>query len=277
MDNSNQPVMPQQPMSPPPVPGPVGTPYAMPPKKGLSKGALWGIIGGLIGLVLLIVGIILAVVLLGGPSRDDYKAALDRTQEFARNMKTYTSSMAGAADSEDAKKKVDELTKKIDAYLEDLGKEKAMRDADVKKAYDEMSEEYKKLRVSITGVPKVISLKDCRPIYVSIYGRSGGEVMKDFEENTSACSAVLKELKDDADTDIKNYASEYSKYLNDYKEYLNKRVAGQTGLMPPTSPGSAKLYKLLTRVVDDGKKVAEKEKELLKLLGDKAGVKAVVF
>ncbi|MDO4781372.1 MAG: hypothetical protein Q4A34_03230 [Candidatus Saccharibacteria bacterium] len=278
MDNNNQP---QQPLPPAPQdpagPVPAGSPYQMPPKKGLSKGALWGIIGGSIAFVLLIVGVILAVVFLGGPSRDDYRAALNRTQDFAKDFGAYASSMTAATDAKDAKEKVDEVIKKIDTYLDELGKEKAMRDADVKKSYNEMSEEYKKIRATFVAIPKAVSLKDCKYVYVSVYGRSADEVMKEFEEETAKCSAVLKELKDDADADIKNYTSEYSKYLNDYKEYLNKRIAGKVGMASPMPPSSSKLYKILTRIVDDGKKVSEKERALLKLLGDKAGVKTVVL
>lgn len=281
-----QPVQPQQPFGAPagPIgpagpfgPAPTGAPYQMPPKKGLSKGALWGIIGGSIAFVLLIVGVILAVVFLGGPSRDDYRAALNRTQDFAKDFMSYTGSMTSASDVKEAKDKVDELTKKVDAYLDELGKEKAMRDPEMKKLYDEMSEEYKKMRASLAVIPKAISLKECKYVYVSVYGRSGSEVMKEFEEETAKCSAVLKELKDDEDADIKNYVSDYSKYLNDYKQYLNKRIAGQFGSASPTPPSSSKLFKMLTRVIDDGKKVSEKERALLKALGDKAGVKTVIF
>ncbi len=59
----------------------MGTPYQMPPKKKMSKGALWGIVGGIIGLVVIILGVILAVLLLGGPSKADYKAAVDKVND----------------------------------------------------------------------------------------------------------------------------------------------------------------------------------------------------
>ena len=59
----------------------MGTPYQMPPKKKMSKGVMWGIIGGIIGLVVIIVGVVLAVLLLGGPSKADYKAAGEKLNE----------------------------------------------------------------------------------------------------------------------------------------------------------------------------------------------------
>ena len=64
----------------------MGTPYQMQPKKKMSKGALWGIIGGKIGLVVIIVGVVLAVLLLGGPSKADYKAAGEKLNDVIKSI-----------------------------------------------------------------------------------------------------------------------------------------------------------------------------------------------
>lgn len=277
MDNSNQPVMPQQPMSPPPVPGPVGTPYAMPPKKGLSKGALWGIIGGSIGLVLLIVGIILAVVLLGGPSRDDYKAALDNTQKFAREMESYTRSLSTPSDADDAKAKVDDAVKKANEYIDNLGKEKAMRDPEVKKAYDEMAAEYKKAFEEMPLLPKIMQLQKCGYKYISPFGKTFDEAAAELEKETRDCRAALKELENESDEDIKNYIAKQKKYLEDYKSYLQKRVNKDYSARFPEFPGYSERSKILTKISDAGKRGVAKEKALVKLLAEKADVDVIVF
>ena len=281
MDNSNQPQQP--PMPNPVIPQPPVMPvqpngvYPIPPKKGLSKGVLWGIIGGSIAFVLLIVGIILAVVFLSGPSKEDYKVALDHMQEFSKDMLSYAGSVSSADNAKEAKEEIDKINSKIDTHLDSLSKEKAMRDKEVKKLYDEMSGEYKKMRDSFSTAPKILSLMNCKYIYVRTYGRDANEVMKDFDDQTSKCSDALKELKDDSNEEVKKYVSDYSAYLSSYKEYLQKRLAGQIGVTSPTAPSSSKLYKALNKVTDSSKQAYEKEKALLKLLSEKAGVKSVVL
>mgnify|MGYP000309291558 CR=1 FL=1 len=79
--------LPQQPV--------MGTPYQMPPKKKMSKGAMWGLIGGIIGLVVIIVGVVLAVLLLGGPSKADYKDLLSQFTGFDINNAFISKSSTG--------------------------------------------------------------------------------------------------------------------------------------------------------------------------------------
>lgn len=250
-------------------------PYRMPPKKGLSKGAIWGIVGGVTALVLIVVAIVLAIVFLSGPTKDDYRRALYRTQDFNKEMQSYTSTLVSPSDPESTKEKIDTIKKKIDDYLTDLGKEKAMSDREVKRLYDEMVVEYKQAKQSLAAIPNAIGLTSCSYIYVSYVGRSTTEVMKDFEEKTSKCSQALKNIENESNEDLKKYGREYSKYLSDYRDYLQKRTTGAIGIYPPEGPGSTKLYNILRKITDSGKKISTKEKELIRLLGDKAGIRPV--
>ena len=113
MDNSNnnkpqtppQPQFQQAPQQPQPQQQfpqqPVmGTPYQMPPKKKMGKGAMWGIIGGIIGLVVIILGVVLAVLLLGGPSKADYKAAVDKVNDTIEIYNKASTSLSYVSTSE---------------------------------------------------------------------------------------------------------------------------------------------------------------------------------
>lgn len=287
MDGNNQPQQPepmapqeplQQPAGDPVNQPPMGSPYQMPPKKGLSKGALWGIIGGVIGLIVLIVGIVLAVVLLGGPTKEDYRRALDRTQDFSRDMRSYTGSMTGASNAKEAQKKIDELVKKMDDYTNELGKEKAITgDKEVKRRFDEMVAGYRQLQDHMKVVPKVMSLMQCKMIFIPAYGRSYGEVMAEFDKETAGCVKAMKDAENESDSDLKSYMSEYKKYLESYKAYLQRVTSGGLGGISPTSPSMAKLFNVPNKVMSEGRKASEKERELLKVLSEKAGVRAVVY
>ncbi|MCP9492793.1 MAG: hypothetical protein NNC23_03800, partial [Candidatus Nanosynbacter sp. P2B_S1_bin.0.1] len=111
----------------------MGTPYQMPPKKKMSKGALWGIIGGIIGLVVIIVGVVLAVLLLSGPSKADYKDLLSQFTGFDINNAFISKSSTG---TKNRKAEIDETIGKIDDLNKKMGSHKALRDKDVKAAYD---------------------------------------------------------------------------------------------------------------------------------------------
>lgn len=274
-----QPVAPQEPIQPPVMnPEPAGAPYQMPPKKGLSKGALWGIIGGVIGLIVLIVGIILAVVLLGGPTQEDYRRALDRTQDFSRDMRSYSGSMTAAADAKEAREKIDELVKKMDDYTGELGKEKAITgDKEVKQRFDEMVAGYRQLQDQMKVVPKAMALMKCKIIFIPAYGRSQDEVMKEFDKETADCVKAMKDAENEPHEDLKSYISDYKKYMDNYKAYLQRVTSGGLGGISPSSPSTTKLFNITNKVMEEGRKATEKERALLELLGKKAGVRTVVF
>jgi hypothetical protein len=120
----------------------MGQPMQPQPKKKLSKGALWGIIGGAIALVLVVVGAILAIVLLGGPTKADYKEAADY-------MSSESGSFGDAGSVKNAteyRAALDKAIEKRDAVNSKLESMKAMRDPDAKKIYDEYVVEYDKAK-----------------------------------------------------------------------------------------------------------------------------------
>lgn len=276
-----QPPMPQPQPPMQPAPGPMGPapmgPYQMPPKQGLSKGAIWGIIGGIIGLIVIIVGVVLAVVLLGGPSKEDYKTALENMQKLSREIKSETSSMTAASDEADAKNKIDELVKQMNDYVDAIGKEKALRDPEVKKLYDEMSAEYKKLAEKMSALPKLMSLQKCGYFYVSTFRATLDEMMSEFEEKTRECSDALKNLENDSDEKVRDYVAKHKKFFEEYKEYLRNVANKDYNAMPPKAPGIDARMKLIDSGDEISKRASEKERELIKLLAKKADVDVTIF
>ena len=111
----------------------MGTPYQMPPKKKMSKGAMWGIIGGIIGLVVIIVGVVLAVLLLGGPSKADYKDLLSQFTGLDVGDAFISENGAGTKNTKD---KIYKAIEKINNLNKKMSSHKALRDKDVKAAYD---------------------------------------------------------------------------------------------------------------------------------------------
>ena len=283
-----QPVAAPQPMAQPqpapegqPVQVPQGTPYQMPPKKKLSKGALWGIIGGSIGLVLVIVGVVLAIVLLGGPSKEDYAKAADYMQDFKIED---NKDIFNAKTSDEAKKKIDEFTKKADEYFDKLGADKVMRDAEVKKAYDAYKDEWGKTKTKTLlgslGEAMVASndVRDkCKLPYISYMDvKSSDEYGKKFDDETAACTKVLDQLKKSEAKPVKEYAESYSKYLQDLraygvamaeryvkKDYSSARPSYPS--YPSASSPATSLYKDLGKI-----EISDREKDLYNLLRQKA-------
>ena len=134
-ENKSQGQPPQPGQQPMPMQPGYGAPMQpMMPKKGANKGLIWGLIGGGIGLFVLVAIIIIAVVFFGGPSKADYADAARMMSEFDSKNISNSESFAGSDGSaEDLKKNIDKLLGEYDAYMEKLGKSKAMRDKEAKK------------------------------------------------------------------------------------------------------------------------------------------------
>ena len=275
------PPMPEQPLQPAPAQpvNPGQQPYQMPPKKGLSKGALWGIIGGSIGLVLVIVGVVLAIVLLGGPSKEDYAKAADYMQDFKIED---NKDIFNAKTSDEAKKKIDEFTKKADEYFDKLGADKVMRDAEVKKAYDAYKDEWGKTKTLLGSLGEsMVASNDvrdkCKLPYISYMDvKSSDEYGKKFDDETAACTKVLDQLKKSEAKPVKEYAESYSKYLQDLraygvamaeryvkKDYSSARPSYPS--YPSASSPATSLYKDLGKI-----EISDREKDLYNLLREKA-------
>lgn len=197
-------------------------PAAAPAKKGLSKGALWGIIGGSIAAVLLIVGIVLAVVLLGGPTREDYKKAHEQMttvrSAYVKVSSSFRSAFYGSsgASADSIKTSVDDYKKAVDG-LKDM---KALRDKDVKQKYDEFTTQNEKFTTAIDDLAdasdEVLAVsRSCRISGLSGLTSDRSKVLERYDSTVSPCVNALKKL-----SKVKNetIAAEAKKMVEAYDE-----------------------------------------------------------
>lgn len=214
------PAMPEQPAQPVPPVAPQG--YVMPPKKGLSKGALWGIIGGSVGLLLIAGGVVCAVIFLGGPNKQDYKEAYDLV--MSSKISDAGASMRGLKGDEYAQK-AEKLVDEIDDINKKIGTTKAMRDKDVKAAYDKYAGEWDKLKPKLKKfIAAVVPYqKFSTACTSSVYGftptKSGEEGEKEFEESMADCYKALADLKKSDDQEIAKFADKMKEYYDAMKKY----------------------------------------------------------
>ena len=234
MDNSNnnkpqtppQPQFqqaPQQPQAQQPQPQqPVmGTPYQMPPKKKMSKGAMWGIIGGIIGLVVIIVGVVLAVLLLSGPSKADYKDLLSQFTGFDINNAFISKSSTG---TKNRKAEIDDTIGKIDDLNKKMGSHKALRDKDVKAAYDKYvdswnngAREYLEFLVILTEDK---TYEKCKSPDVSKYLRESKENFeKRLDSETKDCIDYLDKMSKSENKLASKYGKDWKNYYTEMKQY----------------------------------------------------------
>ena len=233
MDDNNNKSQPQTPPQPqfqqaPQQPQPqqqfpqqpvMGTPYQMPPKKKMSKGALWGIIGGIIGLVVIIVGVVLAVLLLGGPSKADYKAAGEKLNDVIKVYNetsislSYVSTSETKSSLESTRKKLASTKEEVNNQLTDIGKMKAVTgDKEVREKYDALKN-------------KLSKFNDAIDVFDEVYGKILPAVA-DFSDSSNSSnistleSAVKKARQDLKGADIKNEHNK--KFVKDFTAQLEK-------------------------------------------------------
>ena len=223
----------------------MGTPYQMPPKKKMSKGALWGIIGGIIGLVVIIVGVVLAVLLLGGPSKADYKDLLSQFTGFDINNAFISKSSTG---TKNRKAEIDETIGKIDDLNKKMGSHKALRDKDVKAAYDKYLDSWnngaKEYVEFIGAFTENNFYEKCRLTEVSKHIRESKEsVEKYFDSNMKDCMDSLDKMSKSNNKlvakygeDLKKYYSEIKQYYVELSEYIKNASSGASRPKAPASP-----------------------------------------
>mgnify|MGYP000884675687 FL=1 len=223
----------------------MGTPYQMPPKKKMGKGAMWGLIGGIIGLVVIILGVVLAVLLLSGPSKADYKDLLSQFTGFDINnafiSKSNTITKNRKAEIDDTIKKIDDLNKK-------MGSHKALRDKDVKAAYDKYLDSWnngaKEYVEFIGAFVENNFYEKCMLAEVSKHIRESKEsVEKYFDSNIKDCINSLDKMSKSNNKlaakygeDLKKYYSEIKQYYAELSEYIKNASSGASKPKAPTLP-----------------------------------------
>ena len=189
----------------------------MPPKQGMSKGLLWGLIGGGVGLVLLIIIVVVCIVLFSGPSTEDYRKAYAMMNSF--------DSASFNIDRSDPEGSIDEVVRKADDHFDKLGKTAAMRDGEVKKAFDNYKKSYENVKPLLGEVGAVAAASkqyssSCRGSYSSPTGSaSAEEAGQKYDEQQKSCLATLNKMKDSQYASVRDYANEQIKYRKDMRTY----------------------------------------------------------
>lgn len=235
--------------------------------KGLSKGALWGIIGGSIGLVVLIIGIVLAVVFLGGPSKDDYKAAHEQmTSVRSAYLKVGTSFRSVLYGSSSAS--ADDIKEAITNYKSSVDKlkgMKALRDKDVKQKYDEFVSQNEKFTTAVDELAdasdEILAIsKHCRTSGLSSLGVDRSKMLERYDSVVGPCSSAVKKLSkvknESIASEAKKLADAYDEQRTIVEELQNAYNAGNSS---GVSAAASKLYSQASkfRVTDSSKKLNE--------------------
>lgn len=271
---SQQPAQPApgQPQPMQPQPGrPMGP---MPPKQGMSKGLLWSLIGGGIGIFVLIIIIIVCIVLFSGPSTEDYRKAYAMMNSF--------DSTSLNIDRSDPQTSINEVVRKADDHFDKLGKAAAMRDGEVKKAFEEYKSDYEKVKPLLKESGAVATAykeysNSCRTSYSSpLSSASGDEAGQKYDEQQSSCLKALNKMKDSQYASVRDYANEQIKYRKEMRayyvalvNYYKNRDSSSGSPKRPEIPSTSLTKSLYDKLKDAQSSSKESVRELRDILRTK--------
>lgn len=212
-----------------PQPASVLTPQSpMSPKKKKMIVLISSIVGALvvIGLVFLILFLTVWSV-----SKKDYQALGEAAQttrtaynESSSDFRSFYRAAAAGTASDKAR---EDLTASFDTYKQEVAKMadmKAMRDKDVKKAYDTFAEKNKKFETTVEAIiadaPAFAAIGDsCAASNVSKISQSSiDSLLANYDEVVGKCMSDLEKLKESKFTTLQDYAT---KLLGLYREQRN--------------------------------------------------------
>ena len=271
---SQQPAQPApgQPQPMQPQPGrPMGP---MPPKQGMSKGLLWSLIGGGIGIFVLIIIIIVCIVLFSGPSTEDYRKAYSMMNSF--------DSTSINIDRSDPETSINEVVRKADDHFDKLGKTAAMRDGEVKKAFEEYKSDYEKVKPLLKESGAVATAykeysNSCRTSYSSpLSSASGDEAGQKYDEQQKSCLNALNKMKDSQYASVRDYANEQIKYRKEMRayyvalvNYYKNRDSSSSSPKRPEIPSTSLTKSLYDKLKDAQSSSKESVRELRDILRTK--------
>ena len=271
---SQQPAQPApgQPQPMQPQPGrPMGP---MPPKQGMSKGLLWSLIGGGIGIFVLIIIIIVCIVLFSGPSTEDYRKAYAMMNSF--------DSTSLNIDRSDPETSINEVVRKADDHFDKLGKAAAMRDGEVKKAFEEYKSDYEKVKPLLKESGAVATAykeysNSCRTSYSSpLSSASGDEAGQKYDEQQKSCLNALNKMKDSQYASVRDYANEQIKYRKEMRgyyvalvNYYKNRDSSSSSPKRPEIPSTSLTKSLYDKLKDAQSSSKESVRELRDILRTK--------
>lgn len=271
---SQQPAQPApgQPQPMQPQPGrPMGP---MPPKQGMSKGLLWSLIGGGIGIFVLTIIIIVCIVLFSGPSTEDYRKAYAMMNSF--------DSTSLNIDRSDPETSINEVVRKADDHFDKLGKAAAMRDGEVKKAFEEYKSDYEKVKPLLKESGAVATAykeysNSCRTSYSSpLSSASGDEAGQKYDEQQKSCLNALNKMKDSQYASVRDYANEQIKYRKEMRayyvalvNYYKNRDSSSGSPKRPEIPSTSLTKSLYDKLKDAQSSSKESVRELRDILRTK--------
>ena len=271
---SQQPAQPApgQPQPMQPQPGrPMGP---MPPKQGMSKGLLWSLIGGGIGIFVLIIIIIVCIVLFSGPSTEDYRKAYAMMNSF--------DSTSLNIDRSDPETSINEVVRKADDHFDKLGKAAAMRDGEVKKAFEEYKSDYEKVKPLLKESGAVATAykeysNSCRTSYSSpLSSSSGDEAGQKYDEQQKSCLNALNKMKDSQYASVRDYANEQIKYRKEMRayyvalvNYYKNRDSSSSSPKRPEIPSTSLTKSLYDKLKDAQSSAKDSVRELRDILRTK--------
>ena len=271
---SQQPAQPApgQPQPMQPQPGrPMGP---MPPKQGMNKGLLWSLIGGVIGIFVLIIIIIVCIVLFSGPSTEDYRKAYAMMNSF--------DSTSLNIDRSDPETSINEVVRKADDHFDKLGKAAAMRDGEVKKAFEEYKSDYEKVKPLLKESGAVATAykeysNSCRTSYSSpLSSASGDEAGQKYDEQQKSCLNALNKMKDSQYASVRDYANEQIKYRKEMRayyvalvNYYKNRDSSSSSPKRPEIPSTSLTKSLYDKLKDAQSSAKDSVRELRDILRTK--------
>lgn len=272
-----QPTMqqPAQPAAGQPQPMQPGRPMGpMPPKQGMSKGLLWSLIGGGIGVFVLIIIIIVCIVLFSGPSTEDYRKAYSMMNSF--------DSTSINIDRSDPETSINEVVRKADDHFDKLGKAAAMRDSEVKKAFEKYKDDYEKVKPLLKESGAVATAykeysSSCRTSYSSpLSSASGDEAGQKYDEQQKSCLNALNKMKDSQYASVRDYANEQIKYRKEMRayyvalvNYYKNRDSSSGSPKRPEIPSTSLTKSLYDKLKDAQSSSKESVRELRDILRTK--------
>lgn len=272
-----QPTMqqPAQPVAGQPQPMQPGRPMGpMPPKQGMSKGLLWSLIGGGIGVFVLIIIIIVCIVLFSGPSTEDYRKAYSMMNSF--------DSTSINIDRSDPETSINEVVRKADDHFDKLGKTAAMRDSEVKKAFEKYKDDYEKVKPLLKESGAVATAykeysSSCRTSYSSpLSSASGDEAGQKYDEQQKSCLNALNKMKDSQYASVRDYANEQIKYRKEMRayyvalvNYYKNRDSSSSSPKRPEIPSTSLTKSLYDKLKDAQSSSKESVRELRDILRTK--------
>ena len=270
---SQQPAQPAPGQPQPMQPGVAGMPPQY-PKQGMSKGLLWSLIGGGIGVFVLIIIIIVCIVLFSGPSTEDYRKAYAMMNSF--------DSTSLNIDRSDPETSINEVVRKADDHFDKLGKAAAMRDGEVKKAFEEYKSDYEKVKPLLKESGAVATAykeysNSCRTSYSSpLSSASGDEAGQKYDEQQKSCLNALNKMKDSQYASVRDYANEQIKYRKEMRayyvalvNYYKNRDSSSSSPKRPEIPSTSLTKSLYDKLKDAQSSSKESVRELRDILRTK--------